>query len=109
MPPSYALVTRFCKNNAHNQQEHLQHLFVYTCVHVRTLCGALRYIQELIKKKEISLEDVIDYIDMNEMGKTYIYENDGIFTNQGLIFETRFVEENTQNAEYKIEEEEEFE
>lgn len=67
------------------------------------------YIQELIKKKEISLEDVIDYIDMNEMGKTYIYENDGIFTNQGLIFETRFVEENTQNAEYKIEEEEEFE
>lgn len=67
------------------------------------------YIQELIKKKEISLEDVIDYIDMNEMGKTYIYENDGIFTDKGLIFETRFVEENTQNAEYKIEEEEEFE
>lgn len=67
------------------------------------------YIQKLINDEELTLEDVIDYVNMDEMGKAYIYENDGIFTNQGLIFETRFVEENTQNAEYKIEEEEEFE
>ncbi len=67
------------------------------------------YIQELINRKEISLEDVVDYIDMKEMGKAYIYENDGVFTEQGLIFETRFIEENTQNTIYKKEEEEEFE
>ena len=67
------------------------------------------YIQELINRKEISLEDVVDYIDMKEMGKAYIYENDGVFTDQGLIFETRFIEENTQNTIYKKEEEEEFE
>jgi len=67
------------------------------------------YAQELIDKKEVTLEDVADYINMEELGEAYVNGNDGIFTDQGLIFETSTIEINIKNLAYKKEEDEEFE
>lgn len=64
------------------------------------------YAQKLINNGDVSFDDVIDYINMEELGEAYINGNDGIFTNQGLIFETSPIKENAQNSIYKNEEEE---
>ena len=67
------------------------------------------YAQKLIDEKEVTLDDVADYINMEELGEAYVNGNDGIFTDQGLIFETSTIEINVKNLAYKKEEEEEFE
>lgn len=67
------------------------------------------YAQKLIKDKDICLEDILEFINMEEMGEAYVNGSEGIFTNQGLIFQTRYFEDNIQSSTYKQEEEEEFE
>lgn len=68
------------------------------------------YARELIENDDVCLEDVIDYIDLEEMGEAYINGNGGIFTEQGLIFEREPVKFNIQNRINQIkEEEDEFE
>lgn len=64
------------------------------------------YAQKLINDKDVSLEDILEFIDMEEMGEAYVNGNEGIFTNQGLIFQTRYIKENMQSSIYKREEEE---
>lgn len=63
------------------------------------------YAQKLLNEKEVCLEEVEDYINMEEMGEAYVNGNEGIFTNQGLLFQTSCIEENTQKSVHKIEEE----
>ena len=67
------------------------------------------YAQKLIDEQEVTLDDVADYINMEELGEAYVNGNDGIFTDQGLIFETSTIEISVKNVAYKKEEEEEFE
>ena len=63
------------------------------------------YAQKLIDEQEVTLDDVADYINMEELGEAYVNGNDGIFTDQGLIFETSTIEISVKNVAYKKEEE----
>lgn len=67
------------------------------------------YAQKLISENEVSLDDVVDYINMEEMGEAYINGNEGIFTEQGLIFEREPVDVKMQRQINQREDEEEFE
>ena len=67
------------------------------------------YAQKLIDNGDICLNDVVDFINMEELGEAYVNGNEGVFTNQGLIFEASPIENNIKNSIYQGEEEQGFE
>lgn len=73
------------------------------------------YGRKLIEDKKFELEEIIDYIDLKKLGRTYIDRENGTFTNQGLLFEEYNIDDYLQGTNCKKEvnnekeEEEEFE
>lgn len=74
------------------------------------------YALKLIEYSKIELKDIIDYINLEKIGEKYIKERNGIFTNQGLLFENCDVDDHfsityseRKKASIRKEEEEEFE
>ena len=66
------------------------------------------YAQKLIDDQEVNLEDVVDYINMEELGKAYINGRNGFFSDyKGLLIEKCPVEKYMKEPIYRREEEEE--
>lgn len=63
------------------------------------------YAEKLIYDESICLNDIIDFIDTKRMGKVYVNSNEGMFTDQGLIFENNSLDRKIKTQEN----EEEFE
>lgn len=57
------------------------------------------YAEELIRARELSVDDIMDYIDLGRLGKECIQSDNAKFTEQGLIFEKDEVFRNYQEEE----------
>lgn len=64
------------------------------------------YAEKLIEDGDVDARDIIDYIDMERLGDDYYKSEEGVFTNQGLIFEKEYIDRKIRNER---ENEEEFE
>lgn len=68
----------------------------------RNITTAEQYADELIDDSEVDMYDLIDFVDKEALGNTYCENNDGKFTDYGLIFPV-------DSLIFNNEEEEEFE
>lgn len=68
--------------------------------------SAEEYAEKLIADENVVAQDIIDYIDLERLGEDYYKSEEGIFTNQGLIFEREYIDRMIRNER---ENEEEFE
>ena len=68
----------------------------------RNITTAEQYADELIDDSEVDMYDLIDFVDKEALGNTYCQNNDGKFTDYGLIFPV-------DSLTFNNEEEEEFE
>lgn len=68
----------------------------------RNITTAEQYADELIDDSEVDMYDLIDFVDKEALGNTYCENNDGKFTDYGLIFPV-------DSLTFNNEEEEEFE
>lgn len=50
------------------------------------------YAEKLIDDGDVDARDIIDYIDMERLGEDYYKSEEGVFTNQGLIFEREYID-----------------
>lgn len=50
------------------------------------------YAEKLIDDGEVNAQDIIDYIDLERLGDDYYKSEEGVFTNQGLIFEREYID-----------------
>lgn len=68
--------------------------------------SAEEYAEKLIDDENVVAQDIIDYIDLERLGEDYYKSEEGIFTNQGLIFEREYIDRMIRDER---ENEEEFE
>lgn len=64
------------------------------------------YAEKLIDDGDVNAQDIIDYIDLERLGDDYYKSEEGVFTNQGLIFEREYIDRMIRNER---DNEEEFE
>ena len=68
--------------------------------------SAEEYAEKLIEDGDVNARDIIDYIDLERLGNDYYKSEEGVFTNQGLIFEREYIDRMIRNER---DNEEEFE
>lgn len=64
------------------------------------------YAEKLIEDGDVDARDITEYIDMERLGDDYYKSEEGVFTEQGLIFEKEYIDK---TIKIQRENEEEFE
>lgn len=72
----------------------------------KNIHSAEEYAEKLIDDEDVNARDIIDYIDLERLGDDYYKSEEGVFTNQGLIFEREYIDRMIRNER---DNEEEFE